>query len=57
MIAGLPVGTWLLIVAATVPAVVMAAAAYRAHGRSAPAIDDRSDSHTPDPKGDAKPHD
>ena len=53
MIAGLPVGTWLLIVAATVPAVVMAAAAYRAHGRNAPS----SGSTALDPKGDAKPHD
>lgn len=34
MIAGLPVETWLLIVAATVPALVMAGAAYRAHGRA-----------------------
>ena len=33
MIAGLPVETWLLIVVATVPALVMAAAAYRVHGR------------------------
>ena len=53
MIAGLPVGTWLLIVAATVPAVVMAAAAYRAHGRNAPS----SGSNTLEPKGDAKLHD
>lgn len=33
MIAGLPIETWLLIAVATVPALVMAGAAYRAHGR------------------------
>lgn len=33
MIFGLPLGTWLLVVAATVPALIMAFAAYRVHGR------------------------
>lgn len=33
MIAGLPWGAWLLMLAATVPGLVMGFAAYRAHGR------------------------
>ncbi len=35
MIAGLPLDTWILVVAATVPPLVVAAAACRVHGRSA----------------------
>ena len=31
MIAGLPLGTWLLMAASTIPAVVLVVAAYRIH--------------------------
>lgn len=49
MIAGLPLDTWILVVAATVPPLVVAAAACRVHGRSA----DGSGAKRPWPREDA----
>lgn len=47
MIAGLPWGTWLLILAACVPGLAMGFAAFRAHGRPS--------REPPAPDGDERP--